>query len=135
MRDETDFDNDIVVKSEGGVVGPYKMYTLEEVDEKICNLIRLSLMCDEAYFCDVYGLYYKEANPHQLQVKKHIPLSSLHGLFGKGRRRSGFKYSDCQDLGMRRFLEDIWLIYYGKVGMPTLKLIAEEFCLGILAQF
>jgi hypothetical protein len=36
---------------------------------------------------------------------------------------------------MRRFLEDIWPICYDKVGMPPSKLIAKEFCLGILAQF
>jgi hypothetical protein len=135
VRDEADFDNDAVVKSEGGAAGPRKVYTMEEVDDKIHNLTKPPSMRDEAYFCDVCGLYNRGTNPHRLQVKKHILLSSLHGLFGEGRGRSGFKYTDCEDANVRRFLEDIWPICYERVGMPASKLIAKEFCLGIVAQF
>jgi hypothetical protein len=77
----------------------------------------------------------QEHKSASLAGKKYIPLSSLHGLFGEGHGRSRFKYTDCKDANMRRFLEDIWPICYDKVGMPPSKLIAKEFCLGILAQF
>jgi hypothetical protein len=66
MRDEADFENDIVVKSEGGVAGPRKVYTLEEVDKKIRNLTRPPSMHDEVYFRDDCGLHNKGTNPHFL---------------------------------------------------------------------
>jgi hypothetical protein len=69
VRNEANFDNDAVVKSEGGVAGPRKVYTLEEVDDKIRNLTRPPPMCDESYFRDVCGLHNKSTNPHRLQVK------------------------------------------------------------------
>ena len=64
MHNEADFDNDVVVKLEGGVVGPCMVYTLEEVDDKIRNLSRPPSMYDEAYFRDVCSLHNKSTNPH-----------------------------------------------------------------------
>jgi hypothetical protein len=134
-RDDGNFKHHAHVKSEVVLGGSHKVYTLEELDEKIRNLTRLPPMRDEAYFHDVCGLHNNGTNLHRLQVKKNVSLSSLLDMFGKGRGRSGFKYMDCQDLEVRRFLEDIWLVCYGKARMPTTKLIEKEFCLGIIAQF
>jgi hypothetical protein len=134
-RDDGDFEHHAHVKSEVVVGGPRKVFTVEELDEKIRNLTRPPPMRDEAYFRDVCGLHNNNTNPHRLQVKKNVSLSSLHAMFGEGRGRSGFKYTDCQDLEVRRFLEDIWPVCYGKARIPTTKLIVKEFCLGIIAQF
>jgi hypothetical protein len=68
-------------------------------------------------------------------VKKHVALSNLQAMFGQGHGRSRLWYTDCEDLEIRKFVEDIWLLCYGKSRMPTTKLIAKEFCLGIIAQF
>ena len=84
MHNEADFDNNTIVKSEGGAARPCKVYTLEEVDVKIRNLTGLPPMRDKAYFHDACSLHNMGTNPHCLQVKEYIPLSNLHGLFARG---------------------------------------------------
>jgi hypothetical protein len=111
---DCEFENDVVMKLEGVGGGPRKIYTLEELDDKIRNCARPPPMRDEASFHNVCSLHNKGTNPHRLQVKKHVPLSSLQAIFGQGCGRSGLRYTDCEDIEIQKFVEDIWLLCYGK---------------------
>jgi hypothetical protein len=82
VHKDCEFENDVVVKLEGVGGKPRKIYTLEELDDKIRNYARPPPIRDEAYFHKVCSLHNKGTNPHRLQVKKHMPLSSLQAIFG-----------------------------------------------------
>jgi hypothetical protein len=107
VREDCEFENDVVVKLEEVGGGPQKIYTLEELDDKIRNCARPPPMRDAAYFHKVCSLHNKGTNPHRLQVKKHVPLSSLQAMFGQGRGRSGLRYIDCKDLEIRKFVDSL----------------------------
>jgi hypothetical protein len=66
VREDYEFENDVVVKLEGEGGRPQKIYTLEELDDKIRNCARPPPMRDEAYFHKVCSLHNKGTNPRRL---------------------------------------------------------------------
>jgi hypothetical protein len=74
-----------------------KDFTLEEVNERIRNLVQPPPPRNLEYFRNVYRLSATGMNPHKLQEWKDIPSDGLRVMFGKGTPRSGFRFKDCKD--------------------------------------
>jgi hypothetical protein len=64
-----------------------------------------------------------------------IPIDSrLVEVFRKATPHSRFRYTECRDPQLKAKFKKIWPLCYGKAKMPSSKLIAKEFVLGIVAE-
>lgn len=108
--------------------------SLDEILTRIKNLAKPPPPRDFSYFKDICCLPSVGTNAHKLQSGKHVSISSLQGMFGVGRGRSGFRFMDCKDQDARKVIAKLWPLIYGKPNLPPNKLISKEFCLGIVAQ-
>ncbi len=71
-------------------------------------------------------------NPHRLKTKHEVSIKKLVEIFGKVTPRSSFQYMKSRNPTIKVKVEHIWPLCYGKVEMPSSKLIAKEFALGIV---
>jgi hypothetical protein len=124
----------VPVKIEGRSNRRKKEFTLEEVNDRIRNLVQPPLPRNLHYFKNVYGLSATGMNPHKLQERKDVPYDGLRVMFGKGTPRSGFRFKDCKEPNIQEFVQKIWPLCYGKPNIAPGRLLSKEFCFGMYAQ-
>jgi hypothetical protein len=73
-------------------------------------------------------------NPHQLREKRDVPPVIVSDEWGIPKGKSGLKIGQCVDPDMRRRVQHIWPLYYGRALTPG-QLISKEFVLGIVVEY
>jgi hypothetical protein len=122
------------VKIEGRSNRREKEFTLEEVNDRIHNLVQPPPPQNLDYFKNVCGLSATGMNPHKLQEWKDVPSDGLRVMFGKETPCSGFRFKDCKEPNIQEFMQKIWPLCYDKPNIALGRLLSKEFCFGVYAQ-
>jgi hypothetical protein len=80
------------------------------------------------------GLNSSRTNPLKLKFGQKVAHDKLVKIFGKVILHSTFRYTKCRDPQIKTKVEKLWPFRYGKVEMPSSKLIMKEFELDISAK-
>jgi hypothetical protein len=134
QKNATISSSSIPAKVEGRPSRREKDFTLEEVNERIRNLVQPPPPRNLEYFRNVCGLSAMGVNPHKLHERKDIPSDGLRTMFGKGTPRSRFRFNDCKDPAIQQVMQKIWPLCYGKPNIAPARLLSKEFCFGVYAQ-
>lgn len=73
-------------------------------------------------------------NLHRLIARCEVSNEKLVEIYGKTTSHSSFWYTKCCDPAIKSKVEHIWPLCYGKAKVPSSKLIAKEFALGIVLE-
>jgi hypothetical protein len=112
-----------------------KVWTLGQVLEKISDFQKPPPCRDATYFREVCGLHEGTGvNPHHLREKRDVPPATVSEEWGIPKGRSGFKIGPCVDPDMRRRVQYIWPLYYGRALTPG-QLVSKEFVLDIVTEY